>query len=95
VGDEGQGLAVGAFAGDQRERLVGPAGERVGGPEGGGDLRCPEGDLPRSAEVVASLEDSGRAWEIPAPEVGAVLTRVPRATPTAPADRSLAGPHRR
>jgi hypothetical protein len=55
---------------DQRERFVSTAGKGVGGTEGRGDARYPEGDLPRSAEVVASLEDPGRAWEIPAPEVG-------------------------
>ena len=54
---------------DQRERLVGPAGEGVGGAEGRGDDRYPVDDLPRSAEVEASLEDPGRAREIPATEV--------------------------
>jgi hypothetical protein len=55
---------------DQRERLVSTAGEGVGGAEGRGDERCPDVDLPCSAEVEAPLEDPGRAWEIPATEVG-------------------------
>ncbi len=55
---------------DQRERLVGPAGEGVGGAKGRGDERCPGDDLPRSAEVEAALEDPRRAGEIPAAEVG-------------------------
>ena len=56
---------------DQRERLVRSAGEGVGGAEGRRDDRYPDDDLPRSAEVEAPLEDPGRAWEIPATEVGA------------------------
>ena len=55
---------------DQRERLVSPAGEGVGGAEGRGDERCLGDELPRSAEVEAPLEDPGRAREIPATEVG-------------------------
>ena len=55
---------------DQRERLISTAGEGVGGAEGRGDDRCPVDELPRPAEVEASLEDPGRAWEIPATEVG-------------------------
>jgi hypothetical protein len=55
----------------QRERLVSPAGEGVGGAEGRGEERCPDDDLPRSAEVEAPIEDSGRAREISATEVGA------------------------
>jgi hypothetical protein len=58
---------------DQRKRLVSPAGEGVCGAEGRGDGRCPGDELPRPAEVVASLKDRGRAWEIPATEVVAVL----------------------
>ena len=54
----------------QRERLVSTAGEGVGGAEGRGGVRCPIDELPRSAEVEASLEDPGRAREIPATEVG-------------------------
>ena len=56
---------------DQRERLISTAGEGVGGAEGCGDERYPDDDLPRPAEVEAPLEDPGRAWEIPATEVGA------------------------
>jgi hypothetical protein len=55
---------------DQREPLVSPAGESVGGAEGRGEDRCPDDELPRSAEVEASIEDPRRAWEIPATEVG-------------------------
>ena len=54
---------------DQRERLVSPAGEGVGGAEGRGDDRYPGDDLPRSAELEVPLEDQGRAREIPATEV--------------------------
>jgi len=54
----------------QRKRLIGPAGEGVGGAEGRSDDRCPGDELPRSAEVKAPLEDPGRAREIPATEVG-------------------------
>jgi predicted ATPase len=50
---------------DQRERLVSPAGEGVGGAEGRGDDRYPVDDLPGSAKVEVPLEDPGRAWEIP------------------------------
>jgi hypothetical protein len=45
---------------DQRERLVSPAGEGVGGAEGRSDERCPVEELPRAAEVGAPLEDPGR-----------------------------------
>jgi hypothetical protein len=55
---------------DQGEGLVSPAGEGVYGAESRGDERCPDDDLPRAAEVEASLEDPRRAWEIPATEVG-------------------------
>ena len=55
---------------DQRERLVSPAGEGVCGAESRGDVRCPDDDLPRSAEVEAPLEDPGRAREIASTEVG-------------------------
>ena len=55
---------------DQRERLVSPAGEGIGGAEGCGDGRYPQDDLPRSAEVEAPLEDSSRPREISATEVG-------------------------
>ncbi len=65
---------------DQRERLVSPAGEGVGGAEGRGDERCPDDELPRSAEVEAPLEDPGRAWEVPATEVGAPETEQPEDT---------------
>ena len=68
----------------QRERLVSPAGEDVGGAEGRGDDRGPIDELPRSAEVEASLKDRGRAWEIPATEVDA--TRRP--APTSPEQTS-------
>src|SRR4029450_7838225 len=54
---------------DQRERLVSPAGEGVCGAESRRDDRWPDAEPPRSAEVEASLEDPGRAWEIPATEV--------------------------
>jgi hypothetical protein len=56
---------------DQRQRLVSPAGEGVGGAEGRRDERCPGDELPRSAEVEAPLEDPGGAREIPATEMGA------------------------
>ena len=59
------------------QRLVSPAGEGVGGAEGRGDDRCPDDELPRSAEVEAPLEDPGRAREIPATEVGAPETEQP------------------
>src|SRR5262249_44543426 len=55
---------------DQRERLVSTAGEGVGRAEGRSDDRCRDDELPRSAEVVAPLEDPRRAGEIPAMEVG-------------------------
>ena len=55
---------------DQRERLVSPAGEGVGGAEGRGDERCPVEELPRAAEFEVPLEDPGRAREVPATEVG-------------------------
>ena len=59
------------FDGDrhQRERLVSPACEGQGGAEGRGEERCPDDDLPRSAEVEAPLEDPSRAREIPATQV--------------------------
>jgi len=47
---------------DQRERLVSPASEGVGGAEGRGEDRCPDDDLPRAAELEAPLQDSGRPW---------------------------------
>ena len=53
-----------------RERLISTAGEGVGGAESRGDVWCPIDELPRSAEVEASLEDPGRAREIPSTEVG-------------------------
>ena len=56
---------------DQGERLVSPAGEGVDGAEGRGDVRCPDDELPRSAELETPLEDPGRAREIAATEVGA------------------------
>ena len=63
--------------GDQRERLVSPAGEGVDGAEGRSDDRCPDDELPRSAAVEAPLEDPGRAWEVPATEVGEAETEQP------------------
>jgi hypothetical protein len=54
---------------DQRERLVNPAGESVSGPEGRGDDRCHDNDLPRSAEVEAPLEVPSRTRQIPTTEV--------------------------
>jgi hypothetical protein len=54
----------------QRERLVNPAGESVGGAESRGDDRCPEDLLPRSAEVEIPFKDADRAREIPATKVG-------------------------
>ena len=50
---------------DQRERLVSPAGQGIGGAEGRGEERCPDDELPRATELVAPLEDRGRASEIP------------------------------
>ncbi len=44
---------------DQRKRLVSPAGEGVGGAEGRGAVRCPDDDLPRSAEVEAPARGPG------------------------------------
>jgi hypothetical protein len=38
---------------DQRQRLVSAAGEGIGGAEGRGDERCPDDEMPCSAEVVA------------------------------------------
>jgi hypothetical protein len=55
---------------DQPERLVSSAGEGVGGAEGRSGGR-PDDDLPRSTEVETALKGPGRAWEIPAAEVGA------------------------
>ena len=55
---------------DQRERLVNTAGECVGGAERGAEERDPDDNLPLSAEVEAPLEERGRAWEVPATEVG-------------------------
>src|SRR5258708_40272458 len=49
---------------DQRECLVGTAGKRVDGAEDCGDQRYSDGDLPRSAEVEASLEDPRPVCEI-------------------------------
>ena|SRR6516165_3879951 len=59
---------------DERERLVGAAAESVGGAEGRGEDRCPDDELPRATEVVAPLEDRGRAWKIPATEVSKAET---------------------
>src|SRR5215475_7691105 len=62
---------------DQRERLVGAAGEGVGGAEGRGDARYSDDELPRSAEVVAPLENPDRAWQIPTTEEGAAEIEQP------------------
>ena len=62
---------------DQRERLVSPAGEGVGGAEGRGEEGGRVDELPRSAEVEAPLEDPDRAREIPATEVGEPETEQP------------------
>src|SRR4029450_9018309 len=61
----------------QRGRLVSPAGEGVCGAESRRDDRPPAAEPPRSAEVEASLEDPGRAWEIPATELGAAQIEQP------------------
>ena len=55
---------------DQRERLVSPAGQGIGGAEGRGEERCPDDELLRATELVAPLEDRGRASEIPPTQVG-------------------------
>ena len=72
-----QAIAVFDGTHDQRERLISTAGEGVGGAESRGDDRYPVDELPRPAEVEASLEDPGRAWEISAAEVGAAEIEQP------------------
>ena len=62
---------------DERARLVSPASEGVGGAEGRGEEWCPDDELPRAAEVVATLQDPGRAREIPATEVDEAETEQP------------------
>jgi hypothetical protein len=54
---------------DEREPRVSPAGESVGSTEGRGGERY-KAELPCPADVEAPLEDSGRAREVPATEVG-------------------------
>ena len=62
---------------DQRECLISPAGECVGGAEGRGGDRSPEGDLPPSAEIEVPREDPDAAREIPATEVGEAEVQQP------------------
>jgi len=50
---------------DQRESLVSLAAQGVGGAEGRGEDWRPDDDVPRATELVAPLEDRGRASEIP------------------------------
>ena len=62
---------------NQRERLVSPAGEGVGGAEGRGEERYPDAELPRAAELETTLQYPGRVREIPATEVGAAESEQP------------------
>ena len=77
---------------DQRERLVSTAGEAVGDADGCGNVRCPVDELPRPAEVKASLEELDRARKIPATKVGAPeLEQSPEQRPGMV--RRFSGPH--
>jgi hypothetical protein len=58
---------------EQRERLVSPVGEDVGGSECCSEVRCGE-NLPGPADVEAALEVPGRTREITATEVGEAET---------------------
>ena len=49
----------------------------AGPPVGRGNDRCPEGDLPRAADLKAPLKDPGRALKIPATVVGKTESEQP------------------
>ena len=67
---EGAPAEVLEGAPDERQRLIEAVGQGIGGAQGRGDKRCQDRDLPRPADIEASLQDRRRARRLTATEVG-------------------------